>query len=152
MHIAQLPRSIFLATVIATVSTASFADCQSTKAATIADVGQGEALLKSMIDACTSGDAAGFFSLQTKDTARMLASNSPAQKEKQFANYCAFTKQAVKTLGGSTSGAVHSIGPDGNRMKCNAPASYWFVRSKSGELALRLEVGVESGRLKIDTH
>lgn len=141
-----------LAAVIATVSSASFADCQSTSAATMADVGQGDALLKSMIKACTSGDAAGFFSLQTKDTARMLASQSPAQNEKLFANYCAFTNQAVKKLGGSTDGAVHSIGPDGDRKKCNAPSSYWFVRSKSGELAVRLEVGIEGGRLKIDTH
>jgi hypothetical protein len=143
-----------VAIVCSAISPVSFADCQSAKRATAADIagGQADVLLKAMVAACKAEDPAKFFSLQTEDANKVLAPSSPADKKKLFAQYCTFTTEAVNGLGGNVSTAVHSVGPYKNRAKCGVPASYWFVHNKGGELALRLEVAVESGRLKIDTH
>ncbi|MDR2188913.1 MAG: hypothetical protein LBE62_12885 [Azonexus sp.] len=133
---------------------ASFADCQSAKPATTADIaaGQAKTLLESMISACKAQDPTAFFSLQTEGANKLLATTSTTDKEKLFGQYCAFTTEAVNQLGGNIETAVHSIGPYKNGMKCGIPSSYWFVHNKSGKLALRLEIAVESGQLKIDTH
>lgn len=72
-----------------------------------------------------------------------------SDKASLFKNYCEFTAEAIKTLGGNTAMGTHSIGPYKNRSKCGAPASYWFIYTKDGTLALRMEVAVESGSLKI---
>lgn len=156
MHTGNVRRRVWTVVVAAGLgaSTASVADCQSAKAVTAADIagGQADALLKAMVAACQAREPAKFFSLQTADANRMVSAISPADRTQLFAQYCAFTTDSVRGLGGNTDTAVHAVGPYKNKTKCGAPASYWFVRNQGGELVLRLEVAVESGRLKIDTH
>ena len=153
----KLHNSLWAGLTVALVSTHSIssANCQTSRPATASDMagGQGEALLKAMTAACKAQDSAKFFSLQTDDANKLLASNSPAEKKKKlFSQYCTFTDGALNGLGGNVSAATHSIGPYKNKTKCGVLSSYWFVNNKAGDLVLRLEVAVESGRLKIDTH
>ena len=145
---------IVLVIACAVASAAAFADCQTFRPATATDVtnGQGAALLEAMVAACKIVDSGKFFDLQTDDARQVIASISPAEKKKLLSQYCAFTAKAVSGLGGDVGAGVHSVGPYKKRTKCGAPQSYWFVHNKAGELVLRLEVAVESGRLMIDTH
>lgn len=127
-------------------------DCSKARNATQQDIMKGEsvALLNAMAAACKSQSPENFFRLQTSSAQKLSA--SATDKAGLLKNYCEFTTEAIKTLGGATNAGVHTIGPHKNRTKCGAPASFWFIHTKDGTLALRLEVAVESGSLKIDTH
>lgn len=156
MRAAKLARFIqtfVLGPIALTAGAASIADCQTAKPARSVDIaaGQADALLKSMVAACKAQNSDQFFKLQTEDANRVFAKNSQAEKYKLYEQYCASTTGAVSKLGGDLGAAIHSVGPYKNRMKCGMPSSYWYVNSKNGELVLRVEVAVESGRLKIDT-
>lgn len=144
---------VVAAVAFLTLSTVSVADCQSVRLAIAADIpgSKAEALLRAMVAACKSQEPDQFFALQTTDSAKLTMSASPARKAEVLADYCTFTNDAMKRLGGEFSAATHSIGPYKGKTKCGVPWSYWFVHNRSGELVLRLEVAVESGRLKIDT-
>ncbi|WP_137940283.1 hypothetical protein [Chitinivorax sp. B] len=127
-------------------------DCSRARNATQQDIAKGEsvALLNAMATACKSQNPDSFFRLQTSSAQKLSA--GATDKTRLLKSYCEFTAEAIKTLGGGTDAGVHSIGPHKNRMKCGAPASFWFIHTKDGTLALRLAVAVESGSLKIDTH
>jgi hypothetical protein len=142
---------IFVAAYAASIG-ASAQDCSKARNATQQDIAKGEsvALLNAMSTACKSKNPENFFRLQSSDAQKLV--NGTTDKAHIFKNYCEFTTEAIKTLGGSTDAGKHSIGPHKNRTKCGAPASFWFIHTKDGALALRLEVAVESGSLKIDTH
>jgi hypothetical protein len=131
---------------------ASAQDCSIARNATQQDIMKGEsvALLNAMAAACKSQSPENFFRLQTSSAQKLTA--RATDKVGLLKNYCEFTTNAIKTLGGGTDAGVHTIGPHKNGTKCGAPASYWFIHAKDGTLALRLEVAVESGSLKIDTH
>ncbi len=138
--------------VFAASNGASAQDCSKARNATQQDIMKGESvtLLNTMAAACKSQAPENFFRLQTSN-AQKLSAGSP-DKAGLLKNYCEFTTEAIKTLGGGTNAGVHTIGPHKNRTKCGAPASFWFIHTRDGTLALRLEVAVESGSLKIDTH
>ncbi|RVT87952.1 hypothetical protein [Inhella crocodyli] len=138
--------------VLAALNGASAQDCSKARNATPQDIMKGEsvALLNSMAAACKSQVPENFFRLQTSSAQQISA--RATDKAGLFKNYCEFTSEAIKTLGGGANAGVHTIGPHKNKMKCGAPASFWFIHTKDGTLALRLEVAVESGSLKIDTH
>lgn len=145
--------SIGIALAVLTASNAASAqDCSKARNATQQDILKGEsvALFNSMVAACKSQTPENFFRLQTGSAKQVSA--RATDKAALFKNYCEFTAEAMKTLGGDANAGVHTIGPQKNRMKCGAPASFWFIHTKDGTLALRLEVAVESGSLKIDTH
>lgn len=127
-------------------------DCSKARNASQQDIMNGEsvALLNAMVAACKSRDPENFFRLQTSSAQKLSARST--DKAGLFKNHCEFTSEAIKTLGGGTDAGVHTIGLHKNRMKCGAPASFWFIHTIDGTLALRLEVAVESGSLKIDTH
>lgn len=156
MRVKQSHRILLISLTLASAvtSTTSLAECQSAKPATVADVarGQSDALLKAMVAACKSQEPSRFFELQTTDASRLVSSIPSAERGKLFDQYCTFTNEAVKGLGGNLATAVHTVGPHKNRRKCGVLWSYWFVHNKAGEMVLRLEVALESGRLKIDTH
>ncbi len=141
-----------VAAVFAAANGALAQDCSRSRNATQHDIAKGEsvALLNAMVAACKSRNPDDFFRLQTSSAQKL--SSSVTDKTRLLKNYCDFTTEAIKTLGGGTDAGVHSIGPYKNRMKCEGPASFWFIHTKDGTLALRLEVAVESGNLKIDTH
>lgn len=142
---------IFIA-FCAVSSNVSAEDCTKVRNASQQDIARGEsvALLKNMAAACKSQIPENFPRLQTSDAQRLFFKAD--DKASLFKNYCEFTTEAIRTLGGNTDAGTHSIGPYKNRSKCGAPASYWFIHTKDGKLALRLEIAVESGNLKIDTH
>lgn len=142
---------IFLAACVVS-NGVSAQDCSVIRNASQQDIARGESvtLLNNMAAACKSQIPESFFRLQTSGAQQLVSTAS--DKASLFKNYCEFTAEAIKTLGGSTTVGTHSIGPYKGRSKCGAPASYWFIHTKDGTLALRLEVAVESGRLKIDTH
>ena len=142
---------IFLAAYVVSNSVLA-QDCSVIRNASQQDIAKGEAvtLLNNMAGACKSQIPENFFRLQTSEAQRLVSGVS--DKASLFKNYCEFTAEAIKTLGGNTAMGTHSIGPYKNRSKCGAPASYWFIYTKDGTLALRMEVAVESGSLKIDTH
>jgi hypothetical protein len=142
---------IFLA-ACAVSNSVSAQDCAKARNASQQDIARGEAvaLLNAMAAACKSQIPENFFHLQTSSAQKLVM--GATDKAHLFKNYCEFTTEAIRTLGGTTDAGTHSIGPYKNRSKCGAPASYWFIHTKDGTLALRLEVAVESGSLKIDTH
>ncbi|MEO3712711.1 hypothetical protein [Roseateles flavus] len=150
----QLNRTLVATTLLALMGTpqAWAQDCAGTRTATPADLARGEgvALLNSMGAACRSQQPERFFRLQTSQ-ARASAERA-GDKAGLFRNYCEFTDRALKALGGDAAAGVHTIGPHKGRTRCGVPASFWFVHTKDGELALRLEVAVESGQLRMDTH
>ena len=127
-------------------------DCAGTRPATQQDLAHGEGitLLNDMAAACRSPQPENFLRLQTS-SARGLAHRA-SDRASLVRTYCEFTEQALNTLGGNAAAGLHSIGPYKGRSRCGVLASYWFVHAKSGELALRLAVAVEGGRLRIDTH
>ena len=133
-------------------SNVSAQNCSVIRNASQQDIAKGEAveLLNNMVAACKSQIAENFFRLQTTGSQQLVSGAS--EKASMFKNYCEFTAETIKLLGGNAAVGTHSIGPHKNRTKCGAPASYWFIHTKDGTLALRLEVAVESGRMKIDTH
>lgn len=138
--------------VFAASNGVSAQDCSKARNATQQDIMKGEsvALLNAMAAACKSQMPENFFRLQTSSAQKLSA--RATDKAGLLKNYCEFTTEAIKRLGGGTDAGVHTIGPQKNRTKCGAPASFWFIHTKDGTLALRLEVAVESGSLKIDTH
>jgi hypothetical protein len=144
---------VFVASACMAATTLAFADCQTTRPPTAADVSAGhtDSLLKAMVTACQGQDPDKFFTLQTTDANNVIAKGQAANKKELFSQYCAFTSKAVGGLGGNVSAAVHSVVADKKTTKCGSPTSNWLVHNKAGELVLRLEVAVESGRLKIDT-
>lgn len=146
--------SAVVAIVFVASSPTSFADCKTSRSATSVDIagGQAQSLLGAIVAACKGQDPSKFFSLQTEDANKILAPSSKAEKKEIFSQYCAFTAEAERGLGGNIGAGVHSIGPYKSKTKCGAPSSYWFVHNKAGQLVLRLEVAVEAGRLKVDTH
>lgn len=131
---------------------ASAQDCAVRRNATPQDISRGEGvvLLRNMIAACKAQSTDSFFRLITTGTQRLVAGVS--YKKGLLANYCEFTNGAVKSLAGNVESGNHSIGPHKGKSACGAPASYWFVHTKDGALALRLAVAVEAGQLKIADH
>jgi hypothetical protein len=146
----HLHRSLAALALIAAANV-SAQNCTTTRNASQQDIGRGEGvvLLRSMVAACKSQSPESFFRLQTSGAQSTVAGAS--DKKSLFANYCEFTSEAVKALGGNIESGTHSIGTYKGRSACGAPASYWFIHTKDGNLALRLAVAIESGQLRIAT-
>lgn len=140
---------LLLLTIFLVVNNAA-ANCQSKRPASPSDIGKSTELFKSMIVACKSGNPDNFFALQTTDANRMV--NSSGNKRSLFTQYCSFTQDALRTLGGQPENGVHSIKQDNYKTVCGQKVSTWYVHSNNGALAIRLDVAVENGQLKIDTH
>ena len=131
------------------------ADCQSLKPLGPGDVNSAkpDLLFKNMLAACKSGAPERFFALQSKKSSYLLSKLSSSDKSQLFSQYCTFTQEANKTLGGHPESGIHSFKQDNYKTtECGQKMSFWYVHSKNGALALRLEVTLENGQLRIDTH
>lgn len=135
-------------------SSIALADCYSRKPVQPGEFSSaaGQSLLNKMVAACNDGAPENFFALQTDD-ARSIVSRLSAPKQQQlFAQYCDFTKKGMGILGGQPERAIHSIKVDSYKTKCGQKVSTWYVHNSGGSLAVRMDVAIESGEMKIDTH
>jgi hypothetical protein len=143
-----------LAIACLAVALPAASNCQTYQPASAAHVagGQADALFKSMIAACAAQDSSRWRDLRTERVNTLLARLSEAENKRLDGDHCALVKGVLAGLNGKASAAVHSIGPYKNRTECGIPAAYWFIHDPVGKPLLRLEVALEQGRLKIDTH